>query len=230
MKTDIAGITAEAFCAMFPPGVNVDARVIHPSYVHELLPDEAILAAGFAPARLAEFATGRASLRFVIERLTGRVTPVEIGQRREPILPNGVVGSITHSAGVVAAAVAPAAVFAGIGLDMEVASRVSVELLPSLISAREARAKPAGLECSVWLAMHFAGKEAVFKAIHPIIRRYIDFHDIELSFSGNNFVATPRPGEESLRRLRINGQVHLVSSWILAAAWLDASFRAQRED
>jgi len=226
MKTDIAGIAVEAFCAMFPSGVNVDARVIDPGYVHELFPQEAILAAGFAPARLAEFATGRASLRFIIERLTGRVTPVEIGERREPIFPRDVVGSITHSTGVVATAVAPAAIFAGIGLDMEVASSVSVELLSLVISASEACAKPANLECSVWLAMHFAGKEAVFKAIHPIIRRYIDFHDIELSFSGSNFVATPRTGDASVRRQRINGEVRSVFNWILAAAWLDASFRA----
>jgi 4'-phosphopantetheinyl transferase EntD len=223
MKTDIAEITIEAFSTMFPSGVDVDARVIFPIYVHELLPDEAILAARFAPARLVEFATGRASLRCVIERLTGRVIPVAIGQHREPILPEGVVGSITHCEGVAAAAAAPAAVFAGIGLDMEVASRVSPELVSSLISAREAHAKPAGLKCSAWLAMHFAAKEAVFKAIYPIIRRYIDFHEIELSFSGNNFVATPRTGEESFRRQRITGEVRFVFNRILAVAWLDAS-------
>src|SRR5947199_216586 len=37
-------------------------------------------------------------------------------------------------------------------------------------------------DCQARLMMIFSAKEAVYKALHPVCRKYIDFQDVELSW------------------------------------------------
>jgi 4'-phosphopantetheinyl transferase EntD len=71
------------------------------------------------PARRREFRTGRACARRCLERLGRPPGPIGCGPRGEPLWPTGVVGSITHCAGLRACAVAPAAAVRALGIDAE---------------------------------------------------------------------------------------------------------------
>jgi len=103
--------------SLFPPGVCVATRATGEG--EPLHPDEAELAQTMGPARQREFAAGRACARRAMRELGVPGGPVLRGLRRAPLFPDGVVGSITHTNGFCAAAVARSASFAGVGLDAE---------------------------------------------------------------------------------------------------------------
>jgi len=81
-----------------------------------------------------------------------------------PLWPPGVVGSVSHGAGLTAAVVAPADRAAAVGLDLERASALDPDDAAVVLTAREralvrAAADPAALATVLWSA-----KEAAFKA------------------------------------------------------------------
>lgn len=78
--------------------------------------EEIALIARAQPRRAAQFATARHCARCALAKLPG---PILKGASREPLWPNGIVGSITHCAGYHAAAVAQATDFCSLGIDAE---------------------------------------------------------------------------------------------------------------
>lgn len=70
--------------------------------------------------RKAEYVGGRFCAMEAIAAQTGQpAAPVTAGPRGEPVWPPGLVGSITHTNGFAAAAVADAARFRSLGMDTE---------------------------------------------------------------------------------------------------------------
>src|ERR1700688_5221299 len=69
--------------------------------------------------RQREFLAGRWCAKQALQCLGAGSTHVAMAGDRAPIWPDGVVGSITHTGGFVAAAVAWAADIAGVGIDSE---------------------------------------------------------------------------------------------------------------
>lgn len=101
---------------------------------------------------------------------------------RSPCWPEGVVGSITHCASLCAVAVARAQDCAGLGLDVEPAQPLKSELLPQIVRPEEFErfdALPDAVRALGGIAA-FAMKEALYKAIYPIRRRFLEFHDVEV--------------------------------------------------
>jgi hypothetical protein len=91
------------FAELLPPDVEV--AMYDPSMAHDVHCDELRLMASAVPRRRAEFAAGRACARAALRRLGINGWPLLVGSKREPLWPAGVVGSITHTDGLVAAAV-----------------------------------------------------------------------------------------------------------------------------
>lgn len=125
------------------------------------------------PRRRAEFAAGRRCARAALHAAGGPAdADIAIGPLRAPVWPAGFVGSITHAAGIAAAAVAPASRTRALGIDIErIIGPGDVErLAPTLARPDELAVAP--------LTALFAAKEALFKALAPRVGRYFDFLDV----------------------------------------------------
>lgn len=105
---------------------------------------------------------------------------IETGEEREPLWPDGVVGSITHTQGFASAAVAHAGELRALGIDSEErftldrARRLDGHLAHPGEVARLTR--EGALDEADAATVVFSAKESVFKCLHPSVRRYFGFH------------------------------------------------------
>ncbi|THV29144.1 4'-phosphopantetheinyl transferase family protein [Glycomyces paridis] len=160
----------------------------------ELYEQERALIAGAVPRRRAEFATVRACARKALDRMGIAPVPILRGERREPLWPPGVVGSLTHCAGFRAAALADARDLAALGIDAEPHAPLPEGVLGAVTLAPERRMLAALAETDGgvhWDRVLFSAKESVFKAWFPATRRWLGFEDAEVVLEpGGRFVAT----------------------------------------
>jgi 4'-phosphopantetheinyl transferase EntD len=147
-----------------------------------LFPVEAAVLGRAVDARKREFTTARDCARRALVELGCPPAPILSGASREPVWPDGFVGSITHCQGYRAAAVARCGDYLSIGIDAE-----PHEPLPSGILNRIAR--PEELESlrmlepgQCWDRLLFSAKESIYKLWFPIMRRWLGFEDAAVSF------------------------------------------------
>lgn len=146
-----------------------------------LLGEERTRAAKLGPVRRRELAAGRAAMREALG------VELEIGSndRGAPILPAGWVGSISHKGTRAAAIVAPAG--AGfVGVDLELAAPPRQPIEKRILTPREQTLVEVG---SRDVTLRFAIKEAIYKAVDPIVRRYVGFTEVELDLLADGAVA-----------------------------------------
>jgi enterobactin synthetase component D len=120
------------------------------------------------------------------EHLAGRIAAAHalpdrtvpgIGPSGEPLWPEGVSGSITHS-GTQAMAVVVRHPDALVGIDCEaiLAEREAREIQDGIIDAHEAMCLTrSGYPFALALTLAFSAKESLFKAIFPQVKTYIGF-------------------------------------------------------
>jgi len=170
------------------------------------------------PGRRAEFATGRDCARAA---LGARDLCVSQAPDRSPVWPIGFVGSLTHAAGLCAAAVGRATDCAALGIDIEASGAVTVELATWILRHDERAAYP-----SLWnegadgLTLFFSAKEAVYKACYPLVRRILNFHDVRLELLHERAFRAQIVAPEWLSGRRLQGRYSL-STRVRACAWLE---------
>jgi 4'-phosphopantetheinyl transferase EntD len=142
-----------------------------------LLGEEEAIAASLAPTRRREFAAGRSAMRTAL----GIDAPITKDDRGAPMLPAGWVGSISHKGARAAAIVAPAGE-GHIGLDLELAVPPRTPIERRILTAREQSNIQIGGKD---VTLRFAIKEAIYKAVDPIVRRYVAFTEVELDVHGD---------------------------------------------
>jgi 4'-phosphopantetheinyl transferase EntD len=161
-----------------------------------LFPAEELLVMRAVPKRIAEFTGGRTCAREALGLLGFLAAPILIGTAREPIWPQGVVGSITHCQGYCAAAVARTTDLPSVGIDAE-----PNEPLPSdvqkLVLFDEEIASAHSLSAAseiCWDKLLFSAKESFFKAWYPLTRRWLDLKDaiVHPEFSSETFAVELR--------------------------------------
>jgi 4'-phosphopantetheinyl transferase EntD len=145
-----------------------------------LLPEEERALARMGEKRRREFAAGRRCARRALERLGWRDFPVLIGSGREPVWPPGVVGSITHCTGYSGCAVAWNRELRSVGIDAEQNAPLPAGTVELVCTERERSCLP-DLPGVNWPTLIFSAKEALYKAWYPLTRRWLDFHDAEIS-------------------------------------------------
>lgn len=174
-----------------------------------------------APGRLAEFARGRGCAHAALAGL-GLDGAIGRGDDRAPRWPAGVVGSITHCAGYVAAAVARAAQFAAVGIDAEPAAPLPADVLAQVASAAERDLLAALPPGRPWDRLLFSIKESVFKAWWPATGRWLDFDEATVTIApGGTWTArlsAPGPWPRLAGRYAMDDAVVVAAAWVTAGA------------
>ena len=157
-----------------------------------LLPGERSRLARMGDVRRREYSSGRRVARCALEVLGVHGFALR-ARGRVPVWPRGIVGSITHSRCLALAMAGRRRKIAGIGVDLESERRVTDQLARRVLLEREreqAHAKD-------WPTMLFAAKEAVYKAVNPLIGEYLGFMDVAISAGadGTYRAAMTRAGE-----------------------------------
>jgi 4'-phosphopantetheinyl transferase EntD len=136
--------------------------------------------------RRSEFVAGRRALRAALRRVGwADDMPLLTGPRGQPAVPGGFTASLTHKDGLVIAIAAPATAGRTLGIDCEVAGdRDRNTIAPKVLRATELERWQAG--GSLWPALleTFSTKEAIYKALHPHVPRYIGFEEAEVLADG----------------------------------------------
>ena len=144
--------------------------------------------------------------------------PCRSGHAACPQWPAGVVGSITHCAGLVAAAVGWSADWWALGIDAEPAVALDDDVRDAVTTPVE-RAGPADpLDATVV----FCAKEAFYKCWSALDGAVLEFTDVEVAFDGP--VVRGHPGG---RRCRGRGAGPSATGSCVTAAWWAAGTRGR---
>lgn len=159
-----------------------------------LYPSERELVNGASDARVREFATVRHCARTALAALGyDAAVPLTHGSSRQPLWPDGIVGSMTHCRGYRAAAVAAATHFASIGIDVERHAPLPDGILEAVTRPEERDQIHflSSIKANVsWPRVLFSAKEATYKTWYPLTGRWLGFHDVSISLDANGgFVA-----------------------------------------
>lgn len=142
--------------------------------------------ARWRPERRREFAAGRNLARALLSKLGCPPEPIAIGERGAPIWPAGFIGSIAHSDGQVCVVVGREARFGSVGVDIEPIGAVADSLACQLFTPEESQAIAEGAVDATTL---FCCKEAVYKAVYPRRREFLEFTDVQIVVAGDAFQA-----------------------------------------
>jgi 4'-phosphopantetheinyl transferase EntD len=169
-------------------GQLVGVRLDRPLDEGALFDEERAEAAVLSGARHRGYVGGRIALRRALELAGARPGPVPTAPRGGPRVPRGASASISHK-GALAVALAEASAASeasSVGVDLEADAPLRVDISRRVLTEREidaARSLPQG-ERARRVRISFSVKEAIYKAIDPFVRRYVGFHEVELSWAG----------------------------------------------
>ncbi len=181
-----------------------------------LLPAELELAASWAPPRRRTWIAGRAALRTALVRAGLEAPAMGSDDRGAPVLPAGVVGSVSHKENVAVALVAPARDDARIGVDVELDTPLRIDIARRVLTEGEQRdiASLPDAERLAEVRLRFSAKEAIYKALDPFVRRYVGFHEVSVTpqpdgLAGVQLYLPPAEGpfDVEVRWLRRDGLV-----------------------
>jgi 4'-phosphopantetheinyl transferase EntD len=166
---------------LLPPDVIAVDIVGDDPDVH-LLPEEQHMVAKSVEKRRREVASARTCARRALAGLGIPATPILRGPKGEPVWPSGIVGSITHTTGYYAAAVARAGTVRSIGIDAEVHGELPAGVLGHIAFGDEL-AWVAGRDHGAvwWDRLLFSAKESVYKAWFPLTGRWLGFEDASVT-------------------------------------------------
>ncbi len=215
------------FAGMFPRGIEAGAARIRLD-IAPRFPIEAKAIAAAVPSRRAEFLAGRELAREMLSRIGVAAVPIPVGHRRMPVWPDGIVGSIAHAGSMCVCAVAPRSRFVALGVDLEPDEALEDAVRPLICTPDELRntADSLRMSCTSPLRALFSAKESVFKALFPLTRTELEFHQVELRWDREHSSFTPTfhnaPEEVAKHAHHLRGAFRATRGWIATAAWLEA--------
>jgi 4'-phosphopantetheinyl transferase EntD len=169
-----------AIDALSLPGIIVGHRLISRGDENALWPEE--IPAFTSSIDKVRRASGAARIvaRQLLRRLGRPECALPRGSGGAPTWPRGITGSLAHDSSVAVAAVGMCSDMDGIGIDIEPAESLPTELLGLVATPRERLTidnyDPYGGR------LLFVAKEAVYKAVYPLDRTFLDHHDVEINF------------------------------------------------
>jgi 5-formyltetrahydrofolate cyclo-ligase len=165
--------------SLAPSPLIAGVRRINPSDIRDLTASESEVVSRAVDARRAEFASGRALLRFLL----GQGVEIMTAQNGSPLLPDGWAGSLAHDHEFVVGLVGPVSVVRSVGIDLEPIQELGDDVAGLVIRPDDRVPDP---------LTGFVSKEAVYKAWSCIGGGMIEHHDVSVVASGSQFVANVR--------------------------------------
>ncbi len=166
-----------AIAVLAPPGVMIGHRLIAPGDELALMPQEAPAFAGSVVKVRRASGAARLIARELLARLGFAGCAVPKASSGAPLWPNGVVGSLAHDSRVAIAAVALRSHVGALGIDIEPAEPLPPDLLDLVATPQERRSLGRDPYQGRLL---FVAKEAVYKAVYPLDRTFLDHHDVHV--------------------------------------------------
>ncbi len=204
------------FAEILPNGALSIETSKHMKWV-PLFAEEQLAIRRAGPKRRAEFISARACAREALSRIGFPDTPVPKRADGAPVWPDGVVGSVTHCAGLRAVAVASRDLVSGLGIDAEVNAPLPAGVLAT-ISSQSERAQ---LACFAVpgrpLAQDrllFSAKEAAFKCLRGAGADVADIASVRVVLGWGVFVATADRGPQSH---------HVTGRWLARGTFIYAA-------
>lgn len=127
-------------------------------------------------SRRHEFALGRTCARAALAMIGVAPVAILVGERRAPVWPSGVVGSIAHTRTFCVTAAARARDHRGVGMDIEEEQDPAPGVVDLVLTPEERNALEPGSEL-----IAFSAKEAAFKLWWPMTGSWLDFKDVLVS-------------------------------------------------
>ena len=153
-----------------------------------LMPDEESYVDQAIEKRIKEFTAGRSLARLLMQLLGDEPSALHPGDRRMPLWPEGLTGSITHCDTHCACALARTTHIKSVGIDMEHIGRIKDGLWRQLFTDTEQeRLRTLDSETQQREAtIIFSAKEAFYKLQYPITRSWLNFQDAEVEFQSED--------------------------------------------
>ncbi len=194
----------------------------------DLYQKESFLTNKMSKKRLADFSSGRLSVKSALLELNIRNFPLLINSNRSPAWPNSVVGSISHSKNICIAAVNFNINSKALGIDIETTNPLNTEVLPLICNQSEilhlnSLAKNGFGDSFTNAKIIFSIKESIFKCLNPHLGCWIDFKEMLITLNPQNksYLATPKSENPLLTSLKpikgywfSNDYFHVSSCWI----------------
>lgn len=172
------------------PGIAVGHRLIAPGDEAALSDDEArSIASEVAAVRRASGAA-RLVARELLARLGQPPCPLPKTASGLPAWPDDIAGSLAHDEFIAVAAVASRHEFEAVGIDIEPAAPLPPDVVDLVVTARE---RDSLRDDPLRDRLLFAAKEAVYKALYPRDRVFLEYHDIEVDLAAGKAVVRNGP-------------------------------------
>lgn len=162
--------------------INIKSFFTENDKVHFLTEVEKKMTLGYSEKRLIDFSNGRYCAKKALLELGIEDVSILIGKNREPIWPEGIVGSISHCDTLTGAIVSRKADHISLGLDIEEIGRVTADLWPYVFTDKEIEylnTLPIDQQELICTSI-FSLKEAFYKFQFPITNLFLDFLDVEV--------------------------------------------------
>ncbi len=191
----------------------IDFQITHPQFSQcfttdfcgpELLSEaEKSIIERASAQRVSHFSTGRYCAKQALKQVGIANAEILMSEDKQPLWPEGIVGSISHTKNMVGAVVADAGKLVSIGLDIETIGGVKPDMWDMLYlqSEQEWLNTFSGEELAFYTTLLFSGKEAFYKFQHPITKTFLDFTDVGITVDSEQLqlrVIIDFPGKELL--------------------------------
>jgi 4'-phosphopantetheinyl transferase EntD len=167
--------------------------------------------------RRREFTAGRQCARQALRHLGAPAGAIAVLPSRAPAWPAGVIGSITHCAGLVAAAVAHRRDLWGLGIDAEPCDELEADLVPYLCIEEERDWTARHRGEAPWSRIMFSAKESVYKCVSPPTGIFLEFSDVCLQLRRDGTFGATSP---LIDLSKVVGRWSMSSTHIATAAFV----------
>jgi 4'-phosphopantetheinyl transferase EntD len=186
-----------------------------------LHPQEREAAEALQPLRSVTWVGGRIAIRRALVSIGAEAVPILSTARGAPLLPEGVIGSISHKNRLAAAIVAKG--HSGtVGLDLEQVAPARPKIARLVLTPEECCSVDAMPESTRWpsIITRFSVKESIFKALDPYVHRYIGFHEASVVLHDDGTTTI------SLSLKHAEGPFVVDGQWLWRGDWIVTTVRA----
>ena len=167
-------------------------------------------------SRRLSYLGGRLSAELCLEALGSGRHGIGMHESGAPVWPSGFVGSITHTADMACSVAGHHEAGWSVGIDSEVIPDPSgIDAIRSVCCThRENLQWLGGSDTARLSTCIFSAKEALYKALHPIVGRYVDFSEVEvraMDCEGGSMLLCA--SDDST----LHGVLHPTTAWIMGA-------------